>query len=125
MTALSLTACPLRGSLGENRYTHLRPTGELATESALLLPSRATPVDGWFAGCFRRFGVWTGPLTGDVLVQLVAEIRGDVPASAVLTDEFVRGTTMSALDSGAIVVRPGMGAHAYLTRTWVRFAAPL
>lgn len=124
MTALSLTACPLRGSLGENRYTHLKPTGELVTESALLLPSRTTPVDGWFAGCFRRFGVWTGPLTGDVLVQLAAEIRDDVPASAVLA-EFVRGRTMSALDSGAIVVRPGMGAHAYLTRTWVRFAAPL
>lgn len=123
MIPFGLTACPLRGGLGETRYAHLRPTGELATESALLLPSPVMPAGGWFAGCFRRFGMWTGPLTGDVLAQLAAEVRGAVQADEVLADEFRPGLVVSALDSGAIVVRPGTGANPYLTRTWVRFVS--
>lgn len=125
MTAFSLTACPLRGDLGETRYAHLRPTGELATESALLLPSPVMPAERWFAGCFRRFGVWTEPLTDELLAQLAGEVRGAVQADEVLADEIASGLAVSALDSGSIVVRLGAGARPYLARTWVRFAAPL
>jgi hypothetical protein len=124
MTAFRLAACPLRGALGETRYAHLRPTGERATESALLVPEHVTPALGWFAGCFQRFGVWTGPLTTELLAQLAGEIRGAVGVREVLADEVTGGRLLTALDSGAIVVRPGAGAHAYLTRTWVRFVVP-
>jgi len=123
--------CPLRGGLGETRFTQLRPTGELVAESALLVPDLATPVHGLLARYFQVFGMWpsdAGRLTDAVLGQLVGQVRGGLRASEVLTDDAVLMSrrrmalpgSLTVLDSGAIVVRPGAGARLCVVPRWVR-----
>jgi hypothetical protein len=124
MNATLATACPLRGRLGETRYARLHPTGEQATESALLMPDLMELPDELFGRYFLQFGRWpveAGTLSGDVLAQLSELLRGTLQAPEVLAEDAMPmpEAEMTAFDGGEIVVRQGDGGSALLLRSWV------
>lgn len=124
MTTRLVTACPLRGRLGETRYTRLHSSGERATESALLITDpRERPRDlfDWY---FRHFGRWpveAGALSGTVLAQLSALLPAAVLPEEVLADDMVLmpDPEITAFDAGEIVARQSTEATALLLRAWV------
>jgi hypothetical protein len=125
---------PLRGGLGETQYTRIRPTGELAAESALFTPG-ATVRPQLFARYFHLFGLWpgdAGELTDRVLAELAEQLRMELLPTAVLVDSVlpmshgrtgVPGSTMMGLDAGVVVVRQSVDGRVCLLRAWVRPAA--
>lgn len=105
---------PLRGGLGQTQYTQLRPSGELATESALFIPSLRH---------FRLLGVWPADagLSADIVVK---HLFGEVLVNEVLVGDVIPMSRSRSiwvgLDDGALVVRQGPGAIACVVRGQVR-----
>jgi hypothetical protein len=111
--------CPLRGSLGQTQYTHIRHNGELATESALFLTDVAVPPHALLARYFELYGVLDEELTPSRL--------DDDFADEVIEDDIVPligSPTMTVLDDGILVTRQGIDAHAFLLRRRPRIAPP-
>lgn len=109
--------CPLRGSLGQTQYTHIRHNGELATESALFLADVAAP-RAFFARHFRFHGV-----PPDVTPSRLGEDFTD----EVIEDDIVPlvgSPIMTAMDDGILVTRQGTDAPAFLLRRRPRIASP-
>lgn len=74
---------PLRGGLGQTQYTQLRPSGELATESALFIPSlRYFRLLGVIPMSHSR-SIWVGLDDGALVVRqgpgaIACVVRGQV-----------------------------------------------
>jgi hypothetical protein len=123
---------PLRGGLGETQYTRIRPTGELAADSALFMPD-ATVRPQLFARYFRLFGQWpadAGEVTDRVLAELAEQLGIELFPAAVLVDSVLpmspgrtaaAGSTLTGLDAGVLVARQSTDGHACLLRAWGRF----
>lgn len=99
---------PLRGNLGQTHYTHLRPTGELAVESALFVfgPPEL------FTGHFRLHGL--NPAEAWLL-------KGELLTDRLIEDEAVAmnyDPILAAQDNGAVVTRQAIEAHASVVRSW-------
>jgi hypothetical protein len=100
--------CPLRGNLGQTHYTYLRPTGELAVESALFVFGPPA----LFTGHFRLYGL--NPAEAWLL-------KGELLTGGLIEDEAVAmnyDPTMAVQDSGAVVTRQAVEAHASVVRSW-------
>jgi hypothetical protein len=109
--------CPLRGSLGQTQYTHIRHNGELATESALFLTDVAVSPHALLARYFEVYGVLEEDVTPCRL--------GDDFADKVIEDDIVPlidSPTMTILDDGILVTRQGIDAHAFILRRRPRIA---
>jgi hypothetical protein len=109
--------CPLRGSLGQTQYTHIRHNGELATESALFLADVAAP-QALFARYFELYGVPPDMTPSRLSDDFTDEVIEDdiVP--------LVDSPTMTVMDDGILVTRQGFDAHAFLLRRRPRIVQP-
>ena len=109
--------CPLRGSLGQTQYTHIRHNGELATESALFFTDVAAP-QTLFAKYFQLYGV-----PPDITPSRLSDDFTD----RVIEDDIVPlldSPTMTIMDDGILLTRQRLDGQAFLLRRRPRIVSP-